>query len=271
VENEECITVMGVSYESLALAQPTPYALPLAKFSPDPKAFDFWWRLLYYTFGLPSPYEFPPVPDLRDSEVLARYFSAAKEMASSACLVYEARVDVHVERDDAEGAVETVGSEFPPTELIRGFLALFRQFYTPDELASYSKTRAILMKAAREASDADAATRLSMLTTWGRAEGKLRAYSLRSLVGKRLKEEGRWGGGVPEGLSPTTLISAFASGDLIHWGDRRGEISRWEADQFYGPWNRIQLLEGMAGLAHFYMGYAVIVAACIGRIEEIQG
>lgn len=45
-------------------------------------------------------------------------------------------------------------------------------------------------------------------------------------------------------------------------------MSRWEADQFFGPWNRMHLIEITAGLAYFYMGFAMIVAHSIGRLDK---
>lgn len=94
-------------------------------------------------------------------------------------------------------------SEFPPTEVIRGFLVLFRQFYSPDEPASFTKVKSIIMRGAKEATDTAVDARLSTLKAWGRAQGRLRAFSLKYLVGTRLVEEGRYSvGGIPDEESP---------------------------------------------------------------------
>lgn len=259
-------TFRGESYESLALATPVPYPHPLAQFAVDPRTFEFWWRLLYFALRLPSPYEIPRITGLAPIETLHRYCDAATELASSACLAHGSSVNVRVARADDGSHKEFVESSFPPGELIRGFLVLFRQFYANEEAASFTKVKSILMMGAKGATDANAEHRLNMLKAWGKGHGRLRAYNAKYLVGERLVEEGRLGE-VPDGGSPATLISAFAYGEHIHWGNRREEIARWRADDFLGPWNQLRFLEAMAGLAYFYMGYAVIVAFCIGRSD----
>ena len=265
------VKLHGVSYESLALSTAVPYPLPLVRFGRESRGFDYWWRLLYYTFELPSPYDFPPPPDLERTAALDRYCDAARDLASSACLAYESQVSVEVHRDYEGRQVEMVSFDLPQSELVRGFLALFRQFYSDGELASFGKTRDALMIASKEASDAAADRRLAILKEWGKAHSRLLAYNLKELVGKRLVDEGRFGaGGIPDGGKPRELINAFAYGEHLHWGDKREVVSEWEADQFYGPWNRILFLEIIAGLAYSYMGYAVIVARSIGRSDEID-
>jgi hypothetical protein len=221
---------------------------------------------LYYVFQFPSPYEFPAPPAPGSVDVLNRYCDAAKELASSACLAYGASVEVRVERGPDGLQVESVTPDFPSAELIRGFLALFRQFYANDETASFTKVKSILMVAAKEARDAEAETRMTTLKIWGKAQGQLRAYNLKTLVGRRLAEEGKFGE-IPDEGSPATLISSFAYGELLHWGDKRDQVAGWQADQFLGPWLQIQFLEALAGLAYFYMGYAVIVARSMGRAD----
>lgn len=257
----------GASYESLALATVLPYPPPLVKFSSDPGPFEFWWKFLYYVFRLPSPYKFPAPPDLVLTDTLSRYCNAAKDLASSACLAYGASVNVQVERGANGLQVESVTSDFPSAELIRGFLTLFRQFYSNAEAASFTKVKSILMGAAKRASDTHAERRLTDLKAWGKAQGQLRAFNLKYLVGQRLTEEGRFGGGIPDEGSPETLISAFSYGEHLHWGDKRDQVAGWQADQFLGPWHQIRFLEAVAGLAHLYMGYAVIVSRSIRRAD----
>ena len=263
-------TIRASSYESLALGTVVPYSLPFAKFG-DEKAFSYWWRLLYFAFELPSPYDFPAPPGLLDAEFLHRYCDAAREMASSACLAYPSSVSVEAHRDNDGHWVEMVSSDFPSSEVVRGFIALFRQFYSDGELASFAKVRNALIISATEASDSDASRRMAELRTWGKAHSRLLAYNLMELVGQRLIDEGRLGPeGIPSGGKPKEIISAFAYGDQLHWGDQREVVSRWEADQFFGPWNRMHLLEITAGLAYFYMGFAIIVARSIGRLDEFR-
>ena len=88
-------------------------------------------------------------------------------------------------------------------------------------------------------------------------------------MGKRLIEEGKYAGEIPDEGSPQTLISTFSYGDHLHWGDRREQVARWQADQFMGPWQRIRFLEALAGLSYLYIRYAVLVARTIGREAEM--
>lgn len=262
------VTLRAVSYESLALSTVVPYPLPLAKFG-DESAFSYWWRLLYFAFELSSPFDFPPPVGFVDGDFLHRYCDAAREMAGSACLAHPSRVSIEAHRDEAGTWVEMVSSDFPSSEVVRGFIALFRQFYSSGELASFAKVRNALVISAKEASDIDASRRFGELKAWGRAHSRLLAYNVLELVGQRLIREGRFDeGSIPSGGKPREIISAFAYGDQLHWGDQREVVSRWEADQFFGPWNRMHLIEITAGLAYFYMGFAIIVARSIGRLEE---
>ena len=128
------MTIRAVSYESLALGTVVPYPLPFARFGNE-RAFSYWWRLLYFALELPSPHYFPSPPGLVDAEFLHRYCDAAREMAGSACLAHPSSVSIEAHRDDDGRWVEMVSSDFPPSEVVRGFIALFRQFYSDGELA----------------------------------------------------------------------------------------------------------------------------------------
>lgn len=179
-------TVSGRSYESIGIdSTVVSYAPPLAKFPSDPGAFEFWWKALYYVFELRSPYDLEPPSPFPSTEPLERYCEAAKDMASSAALVYGSEVAVHVRRGEDGAQVETIT-----------------------------------------------------------------------------------GGSMPDAGSPTQLISMFAYGSLIHWWDKREQLSRQQADEFGGPTDQLRFLEAIAGLAYLYMGFAVIVARCIGRGGE---
>jgi hypothetical protein len=233
------VTIRAASYESLALGFVVPYPLPLVKFGQDRNAFHYWWRLLYFTFELPSPYDFPPPLNLAQTEALHRYCDAARDMAGSACLAHASSVSIEVRRDDEGRQVEMVFFDFPPSEVVRGFVALFRQFYSDSELASFGKVRNELMISSKDASDADASRRLAELKAWGKTHSRLLAYNLLELVGQRLVSEGRFSAdGIPSGGKPREIISAFAYGDHLHWGDKREVVSRWEADQFFGSAGR---------------------------------
>lgn len=262
--------ISGKSYDSLAVERPVPFPLPLARHARTRKGFEYWWRLLNYTFELPSPFDFPAFPEVGIDEALDRYCTAAIDLASSECLAYDSHVSVQLERRDGDTYEERISFDFPSKELVRGFLALFRQFYSKDELASFAKVRDKLVVKAKSQTDDDAARRLDELKAWGAAHGRLLGYSLKQLAGERLIDDGRVAGPIPDEGKPTQLISAFAYGDHLHWGSSRGVVTRWEADQFLGPTMRLQLLGACGGLAYFYMGFAVIVGRTIGRDGEVS-
>jgi hypothetical protein len=262
-------TLSAKSYESLAM-DPTvvPYAPPLARFSPEPEPFQFWWKGLYYTFGLESPYDFEPMSPFSSTEALEHYCDAARELASSVALVYGSEVSVRVRRGDDGTITELITPRFPPAELVRGWLVLFRQFYSTKELASFQKCHGAIISVAKNATDPAGPHRLEVLKSWKKAEGRLKAYNLKYLIGEKLIEQGRFAPPIPDAGSPAQLISMFAYGDLIHWGDKREELSRRQADAFGGPTDMLRFVEAVAGLAYLYMGFALIVARCVGRGDE---
>jgi hypothetical protein len=91
--------------------------------------------------------------------------------------------------------------------------------------------------------------------------------NLRVRVGQRLQEDGRWPDGAFPGqssdrvLGPEQLISAYQCGDLIHWGDKRSVLEAAAADPFESAWQRMLFLHAVGGLAHLYLGFAVLVQA----------
>lgn len=266
---DEVITVKAASFESLALAEPVPYRLPLAQFGKKRSGFEYWWRLLNFGLELPNPYEFPELRHCDERDALDRYCDAAIELASSACLEYGGSINVSVDRRDDSTQVESITTDFPPAELVRGFLVLFRQFYSNSEPASFARVKSILMTAVRASPAASAETGIDHLRAWGRSHGRLRAYPAMTLVGQRLVREGRLSD-FPDYGAPEFLISAFAYGEHLHWGDKRHQVASWRADSFLGPWNEMSFLEAVSGLAYFYMGYAVIVGRAIHRADVLS-
>lgn len=266
---EDAISVKGVSYESLALDVSVPYPLPLVKFARDKASMDYWWRLLNFGLRLPSPYGFPELAALPDRNVLDRYCDEAKDLAASSCLAYPANLSITINRLANGEQQEVINADFPDVESVRGLLVLFRQFYAPEEPASFVKVKSSLMRAAKNSPPAEE-SHLNILKSWGRAHGRLRTLSAKALVGQRLIEEGLLFGPVPEKTSPELIISAFAYGDHIHWGKHREQVAKWRLDSFLGPWNQLAFLEAVSGLAHFYMGYAVIASKALGREDLIE-
>ncbi len=50
----------------------------------------------------------------------------------------------------------------------------------------------------------------------------------------------------------------------IHWGKRRDDLSALGVDDFNQAWARMHFFEAASGLAHLYMGFAVLVRSALG-------
>lgn len=259
------VTVEAVSYESLALDTRLSFPPPLADRSQRPEAFAFWWKLMQFVFDLPPPATFPSLPALpasADLDALKRYTKAADDMAESAILGGGDRINLHI-GDDGQEHVET---NFSSNELARGFTVLFRQFDAKKERASFLQAQRILRVSNAEAHDTHVEGRRAHLTAWGKARGHLRGKSLRVRVGQKLVEQGRMPPGIPgeDGMSPEQLISAYQYGDLIHWGDKREIVDVVSTDPFWEGWQRMLFLDAVAGLAHLYLGFSLVIRAALG-------
>lgn len=220
------IQIRAVSLETLAADHPIGFPPPLAEHSDSPEAFDANWHLIQFVFGLPDPRAFPPfAEEVKESSltVLRRYVTAAMELAESAFLAHPTGVTVSV----LDGGLdEQIEKRFPPRENVRGFSVLFRQFYSNDEPASCKAVQNVLWRLNNQATDGSVDERANYLVAWARAAGRLRGYSLKLLVSKRLGEQGRIGPGpyANEHLpGPEMLISTYSYGEDIHWG-RPGDI-----------------------------------------------
>lgn len=60
------------------------------------------------------------------------------------------------------------------------------------------------------------------------------------------------------------LLRTYFYGEVIHFGEGRDDLARLSPDAFWAANNRMTLYEGASGLAHFYMGYATVVANIYG-------
>ena len=264
----QTIQLRARSIETLAADHPIGFPSPLAEHSANPEAFEFNWHLIQFVFGLPDPRGFPPLTAAVPADtltVLRRYTSAAAELAESAFLVHPSGVTVNVLNGGLE---EQIGRSFPPRENVRGFSVLFRQFYSDEEAASFKKAQSKLGQLNQQTGDSSVDLRRDYLRSWGRAAGRLRGYSLKLLVAKRLEELGKIGPGphANEHLpGPEMLISIYNYGDDIHWGEKRQQVAAWDASPFDSAWTRMACFEAMAGLARIYLGFAQLVDAALAK------
>lgn len=269
--------VTATSFETIAVDETTlRYSPPLADRSPNPDAFEFWWRLIEYRFSLPDPSSFPalgPPPAGHDLEVLLRYVHAGEEMAESTVLGGDDGVTVHIP-DEGSDEEEIVDARFSSNESLRGFTVLFRQFHADDEPASFNNVQAILRRLTAASPDQHTADRFAQLDAWGRAVKMLRAQPLKVRVGEKLQQEGKWGRGeLPgqAGMSPEQLISAYNYGDLIHWGDKLSVLITVAGDPFESAWQKMAFLEAATGFTHLYLGFSLLVASSAGDAARASG
>lgn len=264
----QTIPIRAVSIETLAADHPIGFPPPLAEHSNSPEAFEANWHLIQFVFGLPDPRDFAPFAEAIPADSLAvlhRYATAAVELAESAFLAHPTRVTVNVLDGGLEEQIER---SFPPKENVRGFAVLFRQFYSSEESASCQATQNVLWRLTRQAVDSSADTRSEYLKAWARAAGRLRGYSLKLLVSKRLQELGRIGPGphANEHLpGPEMLISTYSYGEDIHWGKHWDQVAAYGKSEFDSAWTRMACFEAMVGLAHVYLGFAQLVDAALAR------
>lgn len=260
------IPIRAVSIETLAADHSIGFPPPLAEHSDNPGAFEANWHLIQFVFDLPDPRAFPPFAERIPEDllvVLRRYESAAVELAESAFLVHPTGVTVNVLDGGLEEQIE---KSFPPKENVRGFSVLFRQFYANEEAASCKAVQNVLWRLNKQATDSSVDVRNDYLKAWARAAGRLRGYSLKLLVGRRLQELGRWPSGplANEHLpGPEMLISTYSYGEDIHWGKQREQVTAYGESEFDSAWTRMACFEAMVGLAHIYLGFAQLIDAAL--------
>jgi hypothetical protein len=155
-----------------------------------------------------------------------------------------------------------------PEDATIGFATLVRQFYAPDERASFNKAMAILMKAAQSETDLAAADRVEILRKWGRAAGQLRQKSVEKLALEKLIELGEFPplpldelATYPDPETPEKALSTYFYGDHIHWDSGAPVLDERAKDPFHDAWFRFFFLKAASGLAHVYIGFSVIAAA----------
>ena len=261
------IPIRAVSIETLAADHPIGFPPPLSEHSNSPEAFEANWHLIQFVFDLPDPTTFPPFTQVVPNDslaVLRRYTAAAAELAESAFLAHPTGVTVTVLDD---GLDEQIEKSFPPRENVRGFSVLFRQFYSNEEPASCKAVQNVLWRLNQQAADSSVNVRSDYLKAWVRAASRLRGYSLKLLVGRRLQELRRWPVGplANEHLpGPEMLISTYSYGEDIHWGRQREQVAAYGRSEFDSAWTRMACFEAMVGLAHIYLGFAQLVGSAIG-------
>jgi len=255
-------------YEAVALDHPLSFPPPLASHSPSPEAFQFWWHMLQYVFELPDPATFPAIPvqpTAAEARAMDRYCDAATDLAESALLSGAAEFRLSVRRHADGTFSEKIQSKFASKEITRGFATLFRQFYSTEESAGFQEMQRILRRLNDEARDGAHDTRVNYLSTWGKAQGRLRRFPLKDCVESRAMGHSTMDQTPSEYPDvPERLIKLYNYGEYIHWAEGAETLSEWNADPFRAAHQQMRFLESIGGLAHLYMGFSLLVLAARG-------
>ena len=222
------------------------------------------WQRIVKVFDLGNPVMFASVPlggkplGAEDQQVLRRYLSASEEMASSSILAPDADIGNSASfGQDEEVVVET---SMPSGEALRGLAVIFRQFYSPDEKASFQSVMKILITRSDGALQEE-------LRRWGKAAGTLQQKFFEHVVREYLVAEM----GIPappgpldENLNPSQVISAYFYGEHIHWGEKAEQVEEWSEDEFFKAHRELQFLQAVVPLAHIYIRFAGFASHHLG-------
>jgi hypothetical protein len=259
------VTITAVSFEALALEKPLRFPPPMHALARNAEAFDYQWHLIEYAFEIGDPSTFEPFEggfSEDESRVLRRYVSAAEKLAGTTMLSdQDEALTVHF---DASGEERFETTRAAP-DIEFGFVAIFRQFYLPNDDASFATVQRIL----RDHSTAD---QQAELQRWGRAVRTAHKQSLKKSVLLRLIEAGEWGGLTDEELerfpdreSPETLINRFLYTEHAHWdADKAKALEMRAQDAFRDAEERFDFIDATVGLSHLYIGHAELVRHASG-------
>jgi hypothetical protein len=258
----ENVTFNVSTYRDTALPYPLAFPPPYADRSDKPLGYAHWWQYMQLVFDLPDPSKFPRLDSFSSEEnlVLDRFMETCEELSEATILSHDTNMTITLNDGEPD-----IVANFPKKEAIRGAAVLFRQLNSPDELASYGKARNIISRHTREMADHDRDQRKEWQARWGRAAGKLNAQLLTAMADRKVLTQMGAHPDTPvvgEDVSPTTLISIFQYGDLIHWG-RRGEDHRalMTQDSVLAQRDTMNYLESVIQLSHYYLGYSLLVRA----------
>lgn len=230
---------------------------------------DWTWTFLQYVFPLDDPRVFDPPRDgewsPEERAALQRFADHARELAAAEVLTAEGGWSL----TGAELDNPVVDERKSPRDATTGFMAMFRQAYAPCELASFDTTAKLLNREThRRGGDT------TTIAKWRHAQATLRHTHLDHLILVKAARDGH----VPADLadrnashpatteSPEQLLSAILYGDLIHWGDKRSVLERWDRSPIMAVKRRFDTLRSAAHLCHLYIGFAALVSLSLGDV-----
>ncbi|CAL9609650.1 hypothetical protein [Streptomyces sp. SudanB52_2052] len=261
--------ITATEFRATALPQPLRFPPPYADRTTNPSGYSYWWQLFKIVFDLPDPRRFPSLRGFSTDElaVIKRYIACCEELSESTVLSSRGGIRLSVQRAPDGSQKEKLTAEFPPREAIRGTTVLWRQLYSNEERASYTKVRKIIGRRIHDTLDSERDRRDEVQRRWNRAHGQLRAYLLTFLADRTVCEARGWSTDMlPNAdVKPEALVRLFQYGDLIHWGEGAEELGHLSNDEFNHAWNTLRYLEIVIQLSHFYLGYSLLAKAAISQ------
>lgn len=250
-----------------AQERPLDWPPPMAELLQRREAGEFVWRRLQYVFRFPDPRELAPAkPKMTKQEraLLTRFVEQARTLAATTLMSAKDHVTINV---PDFGGQEEVLVDFSAPDVTTGFMVLLRQCYAHDEEASFAKARKIVEHRLFEVGDIET---LETLKAWRKAHARLLSQALEELVQEQLVADRRMPGELdgPGGkrsavvrapAPPSELLRTFWYGDQIHWGSQREALGALHADSFQSAWWNIHARHAALDIAHFYVGYAMLV------------
>jgi hypothetical protein len=266
-KKERMLRVEARPFSYYAQERPLDWPPPMAELLQRREAGEFVWRRLQYVFRFPDPRKLAPAkPKMSKEEqaLLSRFVEQARTLAATSLMSAKDQVTVNV---PDFGGPEEVLADFSAPDVTTGFMVLLRQCYAHDEEASFAKTRKIAEHRLSEVGDTET---LGTLKAWRKAHARLLNQALEELVQEQLIADGKMPAELdgPDGkrsavvrapATPTELLRTFWYGGQIHWGSQREAIAALETDSFQSAWWNIHARHAALDMAHFYIGYAVLV------------
>lgn len=253
--------INALTAERMLEDMPLPWATPGRNRASNPMGFDYWWRMLHYGVGPPSPYAIPPLTAVLSSEEqerAGRFVEMAGHLAASTLLNSNAGVTI---RSKEAGSYSGHDTTFLGKDIEIGFSTLLRHLDDERENASYQRVHNTLWQVSATAADSDASARSDTLRLWGRKVKLIHRKSADQLVRDRLvRDEGLNAFAYDEEHIPRQLIDMYQYGDLVHWAEFK-EAVQPEGVPFAADWQRESFFRAAAGVAHMYIGFAELVKA----------
>ncbi len=259
--------ITSVAWSSFAENAELRWQPPLLDQMQSPEYAKYQWRRIQLAFpALPDPAAIPRMRNAafapNEEEAIGRYLRLAPELARASLFASDEDVTISID-DDGSEAIEATASA---RDITAGFLVTWRQFYSSNEPASFDRVRGYLMREAKNTPS------FEPIKLWGRAGGQLKSTHLEHLVLEGLANRGEIPAAVPAHGSthdpanvdnPQMLISKQLYGDLVHWGDKRGELAAIADDRFRIAWERLAAVAAAIALGYIYIGFASVIATAL--------